>query len=106
MIDYEKAMINRTQDLFPGAIVTGCKFHIRKAIWSKIKEPGPEILYHRHQEFIEMVYKVFGLAYVPQKHIVRFYNEFVEDFIQDKIEKVNQINSYPFNYELCHYTSP
>jgi len=56
-------------------------------MWKKLGEKGLQSLFHKNVNFQETVYKLYALAYVPPQHVVRFYVEFVLNYIECQIDE-------------------
>ena len=53
----------------------------------KTREKGLQSLFYQNVNFQETMYKLYALAYVPPKHVVRFYYDLVLDYIECKIDE-------------------
>ena len=68
-VDFEKALINAIRSQFPNAMIVGCYFHFKQALfrWLKKSNIHPEqVLMAMEPNFIDL------LTIVPKKEIVKF----------------------------------
>ena len=67
LVDYEKAAINVAHEIFPNAIITGCRFHLSQA-WFRWIQQDKELLKHYLDELSEIgkwLRTFFGLSFLP-----------------------------------------
>ena len=65
LIDFELAIKNALEAVFPGVTVKGCFFHFTQNIWRKIQANGLQDRYQLEPAFVEDVGKISALAFVP-----------------------------------------
>ena len=87
MCDFERATINTLSAIFPHAKISGCMFHLRKAIWTHVQDCGLQSLFHRNADFNELIYKIFALSYVHPSDIGLFFEEQILVTIEKKLDK-------------------
>ncbi len=69
MADYERALQNALQDLFPDADLTGCVFHFCQGVFRNVMKIGLSKLYKTHRKFKSWVNMVFSLPLLPASDI-------------------------------------
>ena len=93
LIDFELAVKNALEAVFPGVIVKGCFFHFSQNIWRKIQANGLQGRYQQEPAFVEDVGKIAALAFVPEADVQRYFNILNQnidpalDVIMDYIEE-------------------
>ena len=66
-IDFEMAMINTVQQIFPESKIRGCLFHYSQAVWRKVQNLGLTVRYREDREFIRLVRRASALPLVPME---------------------------------------
>ena len=88
LIDFELAIKNALEAVFPGVTVKGCYLHFTQNIWRKIQANGLQDRYQQEPAFIEDVGKISALAFVPENDVQRYFNIDQDlDVIMDYIEE-------------------
>ena len=67
-VDFEKALVNAVRSQFPNAMIVGCYFHFKQAIFRCLKKT------HIHTEQVKMAMEsncIDLLTIVPKKEIVK-----------------------------------
>ncbi|RNA01702.1 hypothetical protein BpHYR1_007717 [Brachionus plicatilis] len=99
--DYELAIINSIQEVFPESEVCGCFFHLKKSIWRHVQENGlatkysdfsSENLIRRHKKMLAC------LAFVPVDFVVNAFKE-LQSCIPNDLKKI-------FTYFEDNYIGP
>ncbi len=65
LIDFELAIKNALETVFPGVDVSGCYFHFTRNIWKKIQQNGLQERYQQEPGFVTEVRMIAALAFVP-----------------------------------------
>ena len=74
LIDFELAIKNSLEAVFPGVLVKGCYFHFTRNIWRKIQASGLQEQYQEDVNFVTEVRMIAALAFVPEIDVRRFFN--------------------------------
>ncbi len=75
LIDFEIAVKNALEAVFPGVIVKGCFFHLSQNIWRKVQANGLQGRYQTEPAFVEEVGKIAALAFVPEADVQRYFTD-------------------------------
>ena len=73
LIDFEQAIKNSLEAVFPGVIVKGCYFHFTQNIWRRIQANGLQDRYQHDHGFVTDVRMIAALAFVPENDLDRVY---------------------------------
>ena len=93
LIDFELAIKNSLEIVFPGVQVKGCYFHFTQNIWRKIQANGLQERYQQDVQFVEEVRMIAALAFVPENDVRRVFHGLSNnidaslDVIMDYIEE-------------------
>lgn len=93
LIDFELAIKNSFETVFPGVQVKGCYFHFTQNIWGKIQANGLQKRYQQDIQFVEEVRMIAALAFVPENDVRRVFHHLSNnidaslDVIMDYIEE-------------------
>jgi hypothetical protein len=74
MTDFEKAVINACQLLFPKAIKQGCYFHYRQCIYRRIQLVGMKTQYDSDPDFQHKIKLFIALAFVPVEYVTNAFD--------------------------------
>lgn len=74
LIDFELAIKNALETVFPGVIVSGCFFHFSQNIWRRVQASGLQERYQEDFNFVTDVRMIAALAFVPENDVERFFN--------------------------------
>ncbi len=74
LIDFELAIKNALETVFPGVIMKGCYFHFTRNIWKRIQSNGLHERYQHDHGFVTDVRMIAALAFVPENDVDRVYN--------------------------------
>ena len=69
MSDFETAILNSMEKAFPGAKVSGCKFHYSQAVLRKVKVKNA-VHFAKNDSFQKLIRKYFALSMLPADKIV------------------------------------
>ena len=58
-------VINAISNVFPGADLTGCLFHLAKNLYKKVVELGHKVTYEMSSEFNQCIKFFTALAFLP-----------------------------------------
>lgn len=92
--DFEKAIHNAVESVWPTIEVIGCRFHLSQAWWRKIQEVGLSVEYKSPTSDLgKWLHWVFGLSLLNHEEVGEAY---VEDLvpIQPSSSKVDQFVDY------------
>lgn len=90
MVDFEKAILNSCETVFPGARLVGCFFHLGQCLWRKVQECHLAETY-RDDENVRMHIKMLlALSFVPVADVPAAF----DDLVEISPEEVTQINDY------------
>ena len=78
IIDFEKAAMNGFSRSFKETAVSGCYFHMRKNLHSKLGEKGALVDYNENRNFQKLTGLMYSLAFVPIHEIVPLWGQIVE----------------------------
>ena len=82
MRDFELAIANSLETVWPEIQQKGCHFHMAKAIWKRISDAGLKSAYSQkgNDSLVEIVVSAIGMAYVPIEmiHDGKAYEELVK----------------------------
>lgn len=83
MIDFEKAMINSINSIFPHAAVKGCFFHLSQNLYRKIQELGLSEKYRQEETFSLQMRMISALAFCPPDEVADRFDLLVENLSDD-----------------------
>jgi len=75
MIDFELAVINSLERIFPDCEIKGCFFHLSQNIYRKIQENGLQQRYQEDPDFALNLRMIPALAFVPTDEVVGAFEE-------------------------------
>lgn len=78
MIDFEMAVINSLEIVFPESEVKGCFFHLSQNIYRKIQENGLQQRYQEDSNFALKLRMIPALAFVPTDDVVGAFEQLSE----------------------------
>lgn len=73
LIDFELAIKNALETVFPGVDVSGCFFHFTQNIWRRIQANGLQDRYAQDVGFVTEVRMIAALAFVPENDVDRVF---------------------------------
>ena len=68
-VDFEVAVINVVQDLFPQTVVKGCRFHLSQAWWRQIQALGLTHEYKEQTDIGKWLHWCFGLPFLDPDQV-------------------------------------
>lgn len=74
MLDFEKALINTCELLFPMAVRQGCYFHFRQCMYRRIQHLGMKKRYDSNTDFQHKVKLFIALAFVPIEYVSKAFD--------------------------------
>lgn len=74
LMDFEIALINATNLLFPIADKQGCYFHFRQALYRRICSSGLKRKYDTDKDFNKQIKFLISLAFVPEDLVLTAFN--------------------------------
>jgi len=74
LVDFEVAIKNALEAVFPGVVVKGCFFHFTQNIWRRIQRNGLQDRYQQDVGFVTDVRMIAALPFVPGNDIDRVFN--------------------------------
>ena len=83
LINYELAIKNAHDVVFPGVDVKGCFFHFTQNMWKKLQENGLQARYQQDPAFVIEVRMIAALAFVPGIDITQVFNDLSNNIGQD-----------------------
>ena len=81
MIDFEIAVINSINAVFPRAEIKGCFFHLCQNVYRKVQALGLQQLYQNDTNFAIQVRMIAALAFVPLDKVIEHFENLQEHFI-------------------------
>ena len=63
--DFETAIMNAAENIFPGIQVNGCYFHFAKALWHKVQQIGLAQAYRQDANIRMFIRKVMAIGFLP-----------------------------------------
>ena len=90
--DFEIAMIQAIQEVFPSASTKGCFFHYSQAVWRKVQNLGLQEEYRSNLDLSRFVSKILALSLCPVRFVRVAWSA-----IKAAAPQVSNIN------ELCRY---
>ena len=72
-LDFEAAMWQAIQAVFPGVAILGCYFHWAQAVWRKTQEFGLQVAYISDDKTHKYIQKLLSLPYLPAEHITTIF---------------------------------
>jgi len=96
-IDFEMAMIKTLTNIFKGAQVICCFFHLQKSIYHHLGVIGSKIKYDTDVNFAFEVRTLISIAFVPIEHQERYYEILMENnLLNDDDDLINYFESNYF----------
>ena len=87
LMDFEKAIIQAAQAVFPAAALKGCLFHLGQSLWRKIQSEGL-VTHYWENEAIRMFMKMLlALSFIPTEDIPGSFDE-LNDNHSDELEPI------------------
>ena len=83
LIDFELAIKNGLESVFPGADIYFCFFHFCQNIWRKIQANGLQQRYQDDFDFVTQVRMIAALAFVPGNDVDRVFALLSNNLDQD-----------------------
>ena len=87
MVDFELAVINSLESIFPECEIKGCFFHLSQNIYRKIQENGLLKRYQEDCDFALIVRMIPALAFVPADEVIGAF-ENLSDIIPQELRSV------------------
>ncbi len=84
-IDFESAMINSIQRIFPGARIRGCLFHFSQALWRRVQEVGLVVRYKNDNSFNGLVRRAAALPLIPTHMVDEVWTEVLGQVDQNDV---------------------
>lgn len=81
MIDFEIAVINSINAVFPRAEIKGCFFHLCQNVYRKVQALGLQQLYQNDTNFAIQVRMIAALTFVPLDKVIEHFENLQEHFI-------------------------
>ena len=101
-LDFEKAMHNVINKLFPSTKIRCCTFHLGQCWWRKIQSIGLSKEYKEKNDHVgKWLIKLFGLPFLPPNEVE---DCFVEELMDDAPE--NEAGIKFADYVLEHFVLP
>ena len=72
-MDYEKAAMNSVQEIFIGANLHGCFYHLAQSIYRRIQVTGLQQCYQEDPEFALTFRIIPALAFVPLPNLIKVF---------------------------------
>ena len=72
--DFEKAIHNVVEEKLPNALVSGCLFHYKQAIFNNMKKRNCLPVYNNVAAFRTLLSNIYALAYAPPTEVKLFYS--------------------------------
>ncbi|XP_072377879.1 uncharacterized protein [Diabrotica undecimpunctata] len=95
MMDFERAAMNAAQTEFPNVRIRGCFFHFSQCMWRHIQSAGLQRRYIENPDFALHLRQLTALAFVPDNHVVRVYEELLNsDFYTQNEELLVPLINY------------
>ena len=84
-IDFEKAMIECVNQLFPSSRIRGCLFHFTQAIWRKVQALGLTNKYTENQSFNRLVRRSSALPLIPLESVDEVWMEALNELTDEDV---------------------
>ena len=97
--DFERAVFSAVYHVFPGVTQRGCNFHYTAAVYKNVGAKGLQSLHYSCPGFQELIYMLYGLAYVPVDKVVDIYTELLEPQFQVLIDEDEDVKIHEENIE-------
>ncbi|XP_072397919.1 uncharacterized protein [Diabrotica undecimpunctata] len=95
MMDFERAAMNAAQTEFPNVRIRGCFFHFSQCMWRHIQSAGLQRRNIENPDFALHLRQLTALAFVPDNHVVRVYEELLNsDFYTQNEELLVPLINY------------
>ena len=81
MTDFEKAIINACEQIFPGVQITCCFFHLGQSVYRHVQASGLQVAYNNPKDRTIKIYvhMMLSLAFVPVKDVRRVFSQLKDD---------------------------
>lgn len=85
MTDFEKAIINACEEVFPNSPVSCCFFHLGQSVYRQIQSIGLQEAYNNPDDRTLKIYThmLLALAFVPLADVVRIFSLLEDDAPED-----------------------
>lgn len=90
IVDFERALKNSLERIFPESAVNGCLYHFSQSIWRSIQNLKISSLYYHDDSFRSKIRKILNLAFFPS------------DTIKNTYDHLKEIIILEGNYDLYH----
>ena len=99
MLDFEVAIRNAFEEVFPGIEVKGCHFHFGQSLWRYLVNKGLKAEYSQegNEDLADMLHLAMALAFVPPKQFSQAFKVFQAEV------KLLQPKFRPFGREFVSY---
>lgn len=102
MADYEVAISNSFEIIWPDISVSGCWFHMNQAIFRKVQTLGLSVQYAENESIRDHVRCLMGIALLPPEAIMEAFEKIVNARIDsldsDEDLKLKKLKNYMRNY--------
>ena len=95
MTDFEPAARAAFINKFPGAVVSGCYFHLGQSFWRNLQDyPDIRRLYKSDPAFARRAKRFMAMAFVPNEEV----HEYWDMLLSDTIESNDGLQGFAVNY--------
>lgn len=91
--DFELALINSIEIIFPDVLIKGCYFHFTQAIWKHVQQLGLKRSYVSDITFNSWVKMLMSLPYVPVNDIKKA-SDYLFNLIKPNIKGIDDLINY------------
>lgn len=86
MCDFEKAVLNAIEQVFPDATMMGCKYHLSSALNKHMADCGLKNFYCQNLLFNQFIHKFLALIYVPESDVISLFDQHIEDYVSKMVD--------------------
>ena len=79
LMNFEKAVINSFQQVWPATQVKCCFFHLTQNIWRKVQAEGPQAAYNQDEEVALRIRLLPALAFASLFDVLEVFGDVVQE---------------------------
>ena len=95
LLDFEKAAINSFEEVWPGALVRCCFFHLTQNVWRKMQTAGMQADYNHDEELAMRIRQLPALAFASPSDVQHLFAAVVQQLPMPQATELSCTSSGP-----------